>query len=464
MGPPESLANPEPASVLAHPGAPPWLWFWIVLFLTSVPDLWSALLEGSRQFIALERDGLARLRALDAGYGRFDILRVAGVVVDWLGPAIVVAGVAVAMCPWLRRYYVERRYGVRDPSSAPPGFAAIRDFIERNAPGTIVTVNLLRRETAFVYPLGYRRAAIAVCGGLYKLWQTDRPAAEAVLLHEMAHCRRGDFLVLGTGSPISSGLKYVFLFYLIFLALPQLMVSIADAISLRARLLALEQPVVSVGGSVDMAGAVSRHYREQAWGHISGQLVMLASASLQFVRFLVLPLAGIWAAELNADHFVVVQQGSSAAIQRGLGSLSRSGWWWRWPLNAVTHPPRWLRRLSMRFRTLGLLNLVAILLIAYFVRLAVMHAWASISYLFVLGFTTEQIASATLDNTRQYLAALFPVWLAMAALVAVWPWVFKPWEALFVNETSPRRVSRDSWIYAVVAAACLLLATFALWL
>jgi hypothetical protein len=442
----------------ARPGAPPWLWFWIPFFLANLPTLWSTLTWESAQYLELERSGLARLRSIDPTYGRFDALRMAGVVVDWLAPSILVVGIGAALVPWLRRRYVERRYGLRDPAAAPSGFASIQEFIQQNAPGVTVMVNLARRETAFVYPLGYRRAALVVFGGLYKLWQSDRPAAEAILLHEIAHCRRADFLVLGIGSPLSSGLKYVFLGYLVFLAVPHLIVSIDDAMAWRSKIAELQQDLSQVGVRLDPSLDLAGHLRVQAREHGVGQLAMLASHSLKFIAFLVLPLAGIWAAELNADRLVVLSQGSSGPIQRGLGSLSRRGWWWRWPLTALTHPPRWLRRSSMRFQTLGLVILVTALPVGYFVRLLVMHAWASVSYVAFLGFTTDQILTATLENTQQYLAPLLPVWLAAAALIAAWPWAFRLWESWFVTRAAGETVQRDLSIYLIAAGCCVGLA------
>ncbi len=439
----------------SDPGAPPWLWLWIGFFVINLPALWNTLVAGSLQYLETERDGLARLRAIDPHYGRFDALRMAGVAVDWFAPIILVAGIVTTLLPWVRRRYVERRYGLRDPATAPPGFAAIHDFIQRHAPGVAVTTNLLRRESAFVYPLGYRRAAVAVCGGLYKIWQTDRPAAEAILLHELAHCRRGDFLVLGTGSPISSGLKYAFLCFVLVLALPHLIISVDDAVALRARVAALQQQVApAVLPNFDFDS--SRHARQLVWQQIVNQIQLLLMSCLQFVAFLVVPLAGIWAAELNADRLVVGEQGSDVPIQRGLGRLSRGGW--RWLFSALTHPPRWLRRSAMRFQTLGLVVLVTILPIAYFGRLMLLHGWASISMMSLPDVTGEQIRTVAIENTRQYIAGHLPLWIVTTAVVAAWPWAFTRWESLFIVNARATRGQTARWIYVVVASVCLGLA------
>lgn len=46
----------------------------------------------------------------------------------------------------------------------------------------------------------YRRSALAIFGGLARLWRADREAAGTILLHEIGHYRQGDPLAQGAGA------------------------------------------------------------------------------------------------------------------------------------------------------------------------------------------------------------------------------------------------------------------------
>ena len=63
-------------------------------------------------------------------------------------------------------------------------------------------VNLL----AYVYPRGIGQAGIALFGGFIRLWRRDRPSAEGLLLHEVAHYKRGGYQVIG----LADFLKFIF--------------------------------------------------------------------------------------------------------------------------------------------------------------------------------------------------------------------------------------------------------------
>jgi Zn-dependent protease with chaperone function len=132
------------------------------------------------------------------------------------------------LIPQLRRHYIERKIHFVPPAlSMPLGkqLIEIEDFVKSHAPDLKVQVNLNRPGRLWIYLNGYRTATLAIFYGFVMLWKTDREAAEAVLLHEIAHYRRGDALFIGPASFLEIALKLDLIFYVVFIALPMLAIA-----------------------------------------------------------------------------------------------------------------------------------------------------------------------------------------------------------------------------------------------
>ncbi|HBY97894.1 MAG TPA: hypothetical protein DEP84_28805 [Chloroflexi bacterium] len=423
----------------ARAGVPPWLWFWVAAFLASAPaylDLWRRGFED----LGLLRESTRRLQAVDPSFGRLNFLLYPSVLVEVIPTVALLLGLLVTLIPWLRAVYVERRFGLGPPAGLP---AEVQAFLRLHAPNLQVKVNLLRpRQLAFVYPSGYRKATLALFGGFIKLWRSDRQAAEAVLLHEIAHYRRGDALILGTGSFFESVIKYALLYYLLFLVLP-FAVLVAD------QLVSSRRELVDFGLA---SSTVWAHQLEQiATIDLPGILFTTLGYLFRIAGFFVLPLAGIWSAELNADWFVISQQQSIEGVSHGLGSFSTRVPWWRWLLFHLSHPPTRLRTWLLAHpgptRLSGLLFLFPL---GYGIRLLILHGYAITSYM-SLASPWETIWQASIDNSVNYVVTLLPIWLAMTAVLLFWPLLARPWEFLFARESSATYRS-DYGVYALAAA------------
>ena len=162
---------------------------------------------------------------------------------------------------------MERRFGLV-PDGAEDGavLAEMQLFVGRYDPAIRLRAVTRDDQMARIYPVSWRTARIAVFRPLPGLWRRDREAAQAVLLREVAHRRHGDQLVVGPGSP---------LVWLMRIWVPAFVV------------LALAPVVVyaALGGGL-LTQAVAG---QGAW-----QL-------LQPVGLLILPVAALWLAELDAD-------------------------------------------------------------------------------------------------------------------------------------------------------------------
>ena len=75
-------------------------------------------------------------------------------------------------------------------------------FVGQHDPSIRLRATTRDDQMARIYPVSWRTARIAVFRPLPELWRRDREAAQAILLHEVAHRRHGDQLVVGLASPL----------------------------------------------------------------------------------------------------------------------------------------------------------------------------------------------------------------------------------------------------------------------
>ncbi|MDQ7858491.1 MAG: M48 family metalloprotease [Armatimonadota bacterium] len=411
---------------------PPWIWFWLVIYLVTLP-----------QQMALWRPIVAR--AAGFGLGRPDSLINAAAVLEGVPLLAVLLGVAAVFVPRLRAVWLERRFGLTDPAPLPT-VLEIQTFVARHAPGLRVRANLLRTDQlAFVYPLTYRKAALAIFGGIVTLWGTDPAAARAVLLHEIAHYRHGDVLAVGAGNLLGTLTARWLVLYLALVVIPLVVVGLIDRVTAVRSLLAL-----NAAGVPFSPFEIGIHLTRQVVGTTLPAVMLIGAALMLWTAsVIVLPLAAIWSAELNADRYAA-DAGGAADLDRALAALPAAGSTRQWLLSRMSHPPIRLRRFAaaLAARGRGALLLLLLLPVAYVVRLALLVCWALAAFPLLGG--AIDLGTWLQGNVRGYVAAIGRVWLPMAAFLLLWPRLAPHWQRVWL----PADVAtRPSLAGACVAAA-----------
>jgi hypothetical protein len=342
-------------------------------------------------------------------------------------------GLGAAVFPEVRVRYLERRYRLAKPSTDSGTLKEIETFLSMNGSSLGLRLNLLRSSPlAFVYAGRRRQANLALFGSFLRLWKADRRAAESVLLHEMAHRRRGDERIIGVGSPFEAILKYSVLGTLFLVFLPFAIGYVDQAIRAVAELRAL-------GTSRE---AIGEHWLHQIFATILPGLFLIFIGFLaQLAAVLVAPLAGIWSAELNADYLASTNSGGGQGVGRGLLALEGPNRGLRWLLLHLSHPPVALRRWLLK-KEGGATHTLWLLLLFPFAYIA--------QLLFMLGVplsnqllmalvraptpANPSLSKAVHDAVRAWITTRSYVWIAMAALLLAWPFLSGAWMRLLSGE------------------------------
>lgn len=161
--------NKQARSVL-----PPWLWLWLLLNLpltftnVNVQRALVDLLTGSIVANAIATEVPIHFSFL---YRVLDI-------VDLWPPLFLSLGLIAVLTPQLRARFLEKHYRLREPESDWLPLDLV-SFIHHAAPNLHIKVNLTRYDNqAFIYPLGYSKATIALFAPFIILWETQRPTAD----------------------------------------------------------------------------------------------------------------------------------------------------------------------------------------------------------------------------------------------------------------------------------------------
>lgn len=356
--------------------SPPWLFFW---FLTAL--CWTL----PRQFPTWRDTLLDLLGVTPNPAGTVpgsDLLRVAGLV-DLVPALVLLAAVVTVAGAGVRGRLVERRYRLTDDLGTP-SLAAIAAYARAQLPHVEVRANLRRTDLlAFAYLRRPRRPRLAVFAPLVVLWRRDRAAAEAVVRHELAHCRQGDTYLAGATSPLAFVVRHWFGLFVWTAVVPVGAVWFADVLD----------------GAVHSAGQL-----------VAGSGLMLLNALGLLLAAITLPVAGSWSAEFAADHVA-----AAGPATRLAGAKPR-----RLPAR-LTHPPMALRRRLLRagprataFAAIACYPAGWLVQLGWLL-LAAHAAWLQIG------------ESGTLRALGLWAAAGLPVWSAAALFLAAWPLLRRPW-------------------------------------
>ena len=401
----------ESRPALAGLTMPPWLWVWLGGYLLAGMPAEISLLH----FVIVTYFGHVSLpQATAAGQGLFTVERFS-LIFDVLIYAVIVAGAVAAMFPHLRGRWVERRFKLA--SDDRPIMTEMQRFVDSHDPSIRLRVSIRAGQMARIYPVGWRSARIAVFRPLLALWHRDREAAQAILLHEVAHRRQGDQLIVGVGSPFIWLIRIWAPAYLLLVLIPTTVYLAAGGRALAS--------LVGVFGAVE---------------------AVLIPAEI------LLPVTALWLAELSADQ-LAAQAIGSGALQGALRATAES----RASLVAqaialLSHPPRRLRLRRAAARPAGTVALVAAwpaALVAWFLILPVATA---VLALLPLGFSLSLTDIGLKAAVHTLLAASRPVVIATTVLLLAWPALAAPWERLW--SSGPRRGRHQPW-WPYLAAASL---------
>jgi hypothetical protein len=399
---------------------PPWLWLWYGYAALHAP----VILEDIRDHVGqLTGDGLTDGLTETPSFLPIQLMAAAYLVPSF----IFLAGLLAVLLPGARTWVVERRWRLRPSSS--PAMRELAAFVARRAPGVAVTANLLRSDRiARVYPAGWRHPRIAVFAPMVTLWRSadpaDRALAEAALRHELGHVRTGDHLIVGLGGPLVFLLKVWAVAFVCLAAAP-------------LAVFALEPRRMTV--------------------ILLGQLVLLLA---QPAHVLLLPVVGLWLAELGADRYAA-DTGDTAVLTAPPAGPARRWLNPRVYADLLAHPPHALRR-RMSVRNAPLWPLLVAFPLATVAELALTLV-AAVPAWRLVGLSWPQTSAQAAVSIRSFLLDRLGFWLASALLVALWPWLARWWVRLCTGlpSTAPRPVARTFVAAAIPPAALAVVALLA---
>ncbi|MDQ3666530.1 MAG: M48 family metalloprotease [Acidobacteriota bacterium] len=451
------------------PGVPPWMWYWIVtapLSLSRPLREWSVIVADTFTSPELVVDQSTLEQAFVLWFEGQKL----AVIFSGLPALFLILGLFTVLLPQLRSFYIERRNKLLSLPPPSKSLTEIEGFIKLHAPGLQLKFNLKRPGRLWVYPNGYRKATLAIFSGFVMLWKTDREAAEAVLLHEIAHYRRGDALFLGPGGFFEIAVKLTLLStgvqVLIWFAFPIIVLHsfIGSDNRLEIFFLSLRTSLIFI-------------------------VQLPFTLALLITGVFIVPIFCVWSAELNADYFVANYPKHKTGLLRALSKKTGKLVWWRWILFRLSHPPESMRQFFLRRSNSYAFSLLLLIYpLSFFVRFALLCAFDIVKAVkdFAYSSVIKTIGSSPTENAN-YISNIFLQWpfafrdmivsqshnfLMATVILLAWSFVARPWERFFtsgqdlltfnaMNEAystqmalssiTPQKSSRFSY-YAVAAA------------
>jgi len=383
---------------------PPWLWLWLLFFFFSIPD--KIITIQTRIVDLFSTNSLPGEDIFPLGI----LARLANFI-ELLPEIVLLLGVLTIFLPWLRSAYLERKYRL----SEPPDLAALQEmrvFLSKYAPSLEIRTNILRSDQlAFVYPLSYRKYAIGIFAGLVKLWRKNQVVAQTILLHEVAHYRQRVGLIVGAGSFFEGFLRRWLLFFISLVVIPLLLVGGYEAIRLEREAATLK----TIGVSIPLSQLVLQNLQNAFLIYLPGLLRVIVSTLFWTISIIILPLIGLWCAELNADRLAILESGSPESLLSALGIQTKRSHPWNWLLNWMSHPPDRLRHWMARHvnTTIGMTLLLLIFPLAFLIRL-----FALLGFSATAGMSSD---GNLLAGIRTYFENSSVVWFVLLGILLVWP-------------------------------------------
>ena len=422
---------------------PPWLWFWLIIYIFSFP--------------AQVRNWKWYLRYL---FSSFDLLKL-GSIPELIPSLALFFGVITIFFPRLRSIWLERKFKLNEVDSVSPKLPErtrqvvleIEGFLKSHTPDLQIKVNFHRfDQNSFLYNSGYNKTSIALFGGILWLWKSERKVAEAVLLHEMGHYRNGDASVIGAGSFFEWVLRYCLTITVLFFLIPFILVMAGQTITFFNEGFHEELVFLDIMKDVGMSTTeMIFHFLNFSFSIIIFKLKNLLLVTLPGMLFIILgllfltintfilPIIGIWCAELNADRFMAESSDSPSAQTKALDRISEKVPLIHWLLSQVSHPPRWFRKWMVSDTKKVESKVVFLLLfpLAYFLKLAGLLVWGFVNYM--VGYAGginkfSDILEKLAINTETYLKTVSVVWLLSTVLILLWPIIAVYWIRLFSGE------------------------------
>ncbi|GAA0441385.1 hypothetical protein Acor_72750 [Acrocarpospora corrugata] len=375
---------------------PPWLWLYFLgISAPSMPALVDSVQE--------DLDGISSLVGyLTAGAREAAETLLTGTGLFELFPALLLlSGILGVLFPGARGRWAERRHRLR--VSTDPAVLEMTALVRRHAPGIELRLGERLDRMARVYPVGWREARIAIYPPMLRMWHTDRDAATAVLLHEVAHLRQGDHLIVGLASPFVWLVRGWSVLLTAFVAIPVVLYLFTDDPAARMVVASLLHDTMSVPIA------------------------------------LVLPVAGLWVAELSADRFALQEAGPDA-LRRALGTTGRRGFLAGIGalLNSLTHPPRALRLKAAAMWPGGTAAFAALWPAAVLVRIALIALYGVLAHQ-LNGSSFAEALSTVGTGILDDLSGAQVVLIEMLVLLVNWPLLAPLWMRIWTPVPAARQ-------------------------
>lgn len=417
-------ATTSPGLRLPTRATPPWLWVCLFGVIASVPSEISYMRSASRLYFG-DTLLLRIVNGEDVTVTRLSF------VFSVLIYAIILAGAVSVLFPRLRGRWVERRFKLTSDDRVV--LLEMQSFVHAYDPSISLRYTLRSGQMARLYTIGWRAARVAIFRPMAALWRSDREAAQAILLHEVAHRRHGDQLIVGLGSLYAFLIRVSLPAYLLFVLIPV----VIDLVTAKA----------IVNSHFPGIGPVSfANSDRQELGGVG------IAAAMQVPTQIYLPVIALWLAEIDADH-VTARSVGSTALRRALRVSANS----RMPFVArmfsfLSHPAYWIR---FRLASAGP-SVVASFIIAWPAAFAIWNiivpaVMTVIEVLF--GFAGSQ--SWAMYETMLFLdvSSVKLMTILAAALLFAWPVLASRWDRFWSPSPlmQPLPDQRSWWPFLVAA-------------
>lgn len=461
---------------------PPWLWCWLLLYLTGFFHSYTYILTDLNIIMG----------APNAIFSSADnVVELAVTISEFVTLLAIFAGILVVFLPWLRSNWLRVKYNIQsfaDAVRTEPATATqlteIQKFIHSYAPEIRVTYAigfadrtldelrvrnqvreqrlsfLLRKywhkltnpfvtqlQDPITYRVSYLQTTITVTSSLLNVWKNNRPKAQEILLHELAHHYHGDAAIIGAGSLLEAVSRSWIWLSIICTILPFI---ILDTIYYIAYARSFELIHKIVPGTQQ---TISLYILQNIWQHDVLALLQSLTFSLLWnaTNFSILIIA-IWSAELNADRFARDNTHSRQMFENG-----RKQTIWRWIFAGTHHPPfrlrKWVTEQEGILSSSLLLLLFPLSFVIYLLLLCAQNFVYGLSPVYS-GEGINDLLKLLYNGVITYLRGMLPILLCLVIVLLLWPIGARAWQKLFHSNTGS--TIRQPYPAYIVSAAIVL--------